>query len=96
MEMRFANVLEKMKSEKTEDHLRDEIKSTLEEFRKVSKDDITQLKLTMMETDKQKVENELLSTKQRLLEIEESKTSLSSQVFITNAMFYYNFNEIML
>ena len=96
MEMRFANVLEKMKSEKTEDHLRDEIKSTLEEFRKVSKDDITQLKLTMMETDKQKVENELLITKQRLLEIEESKTSLSSQVFITNAMFYYNFNEIML
>jgi hypothetical protein len=81
MEMRFANVLEKMKSEKTEDHLRDEIKSTLEEFRKVSKDDITQLKLTMMETDKQKVENELLITKQRLLEIEESKTSLSSQVF---------------
>lgn len=80
MEMRFANVLEKMKSEKTEDHLRDEIKTTLEEFRKVSKDDITQLKLTMMETDKQKVENELLITKQRLLEIEESKTSLSSQV----------------
>ena len=77
MEKRFANVLEKMKSEKTEDHLRDEIKSTLEEFRKVSKDDITQLKLTMMETDKQKVENELLMTKQRLLEIEESKTSLS-------------------
>ena len=82
MEKRFANVLEKMKSEKTEDHLRDEIKSTLEEFRKVSKDDITQLKLTMMETDKQKVENELLMTKQRLLEIEESKTSLSSQVLI--------------
>ena len=34
-----------------------------------------------METDKQKIENELLMTKQRLVEIEESKSSLSSQVF---------------
>jgi hypothetical protein len=80
MEKRFVNVLEKMKSEKSEDNLRDEIKSTLEEFRKVSKDDFTQLKLTMMETDKQKVENELITTKQRLVEIEDSKNSLSSQV----------------
>ena len=81
IEKRFANVLEKMKSEKNEDNLRDEIKTTLEEFRKVSKDDIAQLKLTIMETDKQKIENELLMTKQRLVEIEESKSSLSSQVF---------------
>ena len=84
MEKRFANVLEKMKSEKTEENLREEIKSTLEEFRKVSKDDITQLKLAMVETDKQKVENELIMTKQRLIEIEDSKNSLSSQVLIEN------------
>ena len=73
-----------MKSEKTEENLREEIKSTLEEFRKVSKDDITQLKLAMVETDKQKVENELIMTKQRLIEIEDSKNSLSSQVLIEN------------
>lgn len=80
MEKRFANVYDQMKKGKGEQDLRSEIKTTLEEFRKVTKEDMAQLKLAMIEADKQKVQNELQETKQRLNEIEDSKHSLSSQV----------------
>lgn len=80
MEKRFTDVLDKVKREKGDDNLRDEIKTTLEEFRKVNKEDIQQLKLAIIESDKQKVETELKTTKQRLVEIEDSKTSLATQV----------------
>jgi len=80
MEKRFANVYDQMKKGKGEHDLRSEIKSTLDEFRKVTKEDMAQLKLAMTEADKQKVQNELQDTKQRLNEIEDSKHSLSTQV----------------
>jgi hypothetical protein len=73
-------VFDKLKAERVDDTVHTDIKTVLSEFRKASKDEMDHFKRSMIEADKHNFSNELFMTKQRLVEIEESKSSLAAQV----------------
>lgn len=84
LEKRINLVYSKMKKERdtTTHTVSSEIKTMLEEFRQCSKEDLTTRQLNQSEQEKQKTLQELHQTKKRLVDLEDSKQSLSSQVLL--------------
>lgn len=80
LERRLKDVYSRIKKERESTNINNDLKLMLDEFRRSSREDLCNIQQAATEAEKMKTQNELIFTKKRLAELEESKNGLATQV----------------